>query len=134
MSFDITVTPLSGLHLEMPEEDSLLDVWFEQSKKMWLYDSFLGGVGTVGEYWCSPAKRLGLPFLARIYQDGLKVSATEELEQLSKELDTLEAHWHTLKFPEWPPNFLEFRLLEPMGYFREALCVALEHRAVLIVS
>lgn len=134
MSFDITVKPLDGLELEMPEDDSLLDEWIEQSQKTWLYDNFLGGDGTVFEYWYAPAKRLGLPLLTKIYHEGLSISATEGLEQLSKELHTLEAHWHTLKLPEWPPDFKESYLLERMGVFREAIQVALEQRGCLIVS
>jgi len=134
MSFYIVVKPLAELEPEMPEDDSLFDEWIEQCQKWWLYDNPLGADGTVGEYWCIPAKRLGLPLLAQIYHEGLSVSTPEELEQLSRELDTLEAHWHTLSLPEWPPNFLESRLLERMGFFREAVQVALEQRGCLIVS
>jgi len=118
----------------MPEDDSLIDEWLEQIQKTWLYDNPLGAVGTVGEYWCTPAKRLGLFLLAKISDEGLSVSTSEELEQLSKELDTLETHWHTLTLPEWPPNFLESRLLERMEFFREAIQVALERKGLLSVG
>ena len=131
MSFYIVVKPLAELEPEMPEDDSLLDEWLEQIQQTWFYDNPLGGDGTVAEYWCGPAERLGLPLLAQIYQQGLRISNQEKLKQLSRELDTLEAHWHTLSLPEWPPDFKESYLLERMGFFREAIRVALEHKGLL---
>ena len=133
MSFLIIVEPLDIPAPEMPQDNFLLGEWFEQLRAWWLYEKHLGDFQTMSEYWFLPSKQLGLTLMS-FMDERIEISAPEELEQFSKELDTLEAHWHTLRLPEWPPDFLETRLLEPMRFLREAICVALEHRAVLIGS
>lgn len=46
----------------------------------------------MGEWWSRPAARLGLPLLARAYDEGLKVHG-QELVALRREVEALSAYW-----------------------------------------
>jgi hypothetical protein len=60
-------------------------------------------VRAVRQYWSDPAKKLGLPLIASIYEQGFYVACEwcgAELDQLSAEIGRLEVYWQKLPLAE----------------------------------
>ena len=138
MSFRVYIT-IPHEEIPPPSDPSKFDAWLEECNKFSLYDAPLGADGTVYDFWSSIARQLGLPLITSIYEHGLKIESTEELNRLEEELNALENYWksHHLEDPDPKSairDFLEEHLQERMEYFRTAVKLAKEHRAILSVS
>ncbi|WP_158578450.1 hypothetical protein [Spongiactinospora rosea] len=57
-----------------------------------LYENALGGAATVREHWIAPARRLGLPILARLATEDVTVRHTD-LDTLAAEVVRLSQDW-----------------------------------------
>jgi len=98
-----------------------------------LFVAPLGNESAVYEWWSAPAEALGLPLLASIYEYGFRHGirwANGQLKRAHAEVVQLEAHWKSAGLPD---DQLAMRL-ERSGYLREALTIAQEHRAVVIIT
>jgi hypothetical protein len=114
-----------------------------------LYHKPLGADDTIFGYWHLPACDLGLPLVAQIYHEGIEVHG-EQLDKLSEELQTLNAHWLTTgagKASQIPHNVADARgsvslgyvwvsdhLQERLGFVREAIRIARESAGVIEIS
>jgi hypothetical protein len=73
--------------------------WCKQAENLCEFEAPLGSESAVRMYWSVPARELGLPLLASIYDDGFHRAcewASVDLDRLSIELGKLVAHWSTL--------------------------------------
>jgi hypothetical protein len=129
-------------HLEfinqVPDNDDDMDKWIEECEKLNLYEAPLDAGAVVYEYWSKIAHHLHLPLIAAIYNEGLKLYASE-VPALEIEMDRLERYWEENELSgvetfEWDQNSAKKDLKEPLNYLREAAKVAERNRAVLIVS
>jgi hypothetical protein len=140
MSFHISV--VLAKHLEfinrVPDNDDEIDEWIEECEKLNLYDAPLDAGAVVYEYWSKIAHHLHLPLIAAIYNEGLKLQASE-VPALEIEMEKLERYWEENELKgvetfEWDQNSAKKDLKERLAYLREAAEVAKRNRAVLIVS
>ena len=140
MSFDLTVVPIEWANSTPPDPATPeYDVWQRCQETACLFAARLGADGTVGLYWSGIARTLDLPLLAGIYECGLRLDSTSELETLALELDEIESGWQSMELPDpghrsWLRGQVREHLAERLASFREALRVAMHHGAVLIVS
>ena len=138
MSFRVYVN-IPHEDIPVPDDPSKLDAWLEEHGKFSIYDEPLGADSTVYKFWSSIADQVGLPMIASIYNQGLSIKDPEELDRLERELNELESYWksHHLEDPNPKSGIrdcLEEHLWERMGYFRQAIKIAREHKAILGVS
>jgi hypothetical protein len=137
MSFSISVS-LPHNEVPMPADPDEMDVWLIENNKYVLFEESLGGDHAVYHFWSGIATTLALPMIASIYSHGLQVERPELLILLERELDELEVYWNTHDLVDPSPvsairNDVKEHLTERMNYFREAIKIAREHRAVLMV-
>jgi hypothetical protein len=139
MSFHISVVLPEHLECinQVPANDDDMDKWIEECEKLNLYEAPLDAGGVVYEYWSKIAHHLHLPLIAAIYNEGLKLHASE-LPALEIEMEKLARYWEENELPgvetfEWDQNSAKKELKERLNYLREAAEVAKRNRAVLIV-
>ena len=140
MSFHINVVLPEHLEFinQVPENDDDIDKWMEECEKLNLYDAPLDAGAVVYDYWSKIADHLHLPLLAAIYNDGLKLFASE-VPALESELEQLERHWQENELAgverfNWDQASAKKDLKERLNYLREAAEVAKRNRGVLIIS
>ena len=90
------------------------------------------------EYWSKIAHHLHLPLIAGIYNEGLRLYASE-VPALEIEMEKLERYWEENELVgvetfEWDQDSAKKDLKERLNRLREAGKVAKTNRAVLIVS
>jgi len=140
MSFDLCVIPHQQANSKPPDPSSdEFDAWQHRMDEAYLFDAPLGADQTVWLYWSGVARTLDLPLLARIYELGLRLDTPSELDAVASELDRIEAGWQSLELPDPGPlsalrGYLREHLSERLAFFREAIRIAREHGAVLLVS
>jgi hypothetical protein len=131
------------LYAEYSTEDErllALDKLQRECAKLDLFSEPFGGDYTVGKYWSGMAGKLGLPMLASLYEHGLKLETEGQMEELGHELDVLEAYWdsHIYELLDEPISGIHGQerehLGEQMGYLREAIRIAKENGATLVIS
>lgn len=140
MSFHISVVSPQNLEFinRVPDDASDMDKWIEQCEKLNLYDAPLDAGGVVFEYWSGIARRLQLPLIGSLYDEGLRLNSSE-LPELEVEMEKLERYWEenelvgVEKF-EWDQASAKKDLKERLSYLREAVDVTRRNRAVLIIS
>lgn len=137
MSFSISVS-LPHDEVPMPADSDEMNAWLAENNNYVLFEGPLGGDHTIYHFWSSIATELALPIIASIYNHGLQVERPEVLILLERELDELEFYWNTHDLVDPSPvsairNGVKERLTERMNYFRGAIKIAREHRAVLTV-
>ena len=152
MAFGITVHRRADDALYRSEPDvrsESFDRWIKECQDRWVYEDPLGADGTVFEQWHVPAHHLKLPLLGSIYHHGLRVAGTQ-LEELSRELDALEAFWDQTDYSAATPLSyhtivpggaeevrsvpLRDHLQERLGYLREAIRIAQDCDGVIGIS
>lgn len=111
-----------------------------------IYTNAFGGGGTVFQYWSTPAKQLGLPLIAAIYNEACTWSG-HDLQRIVRELVVLEAYWEHEGYEGHEPytsmgsasgvtnvmSTLE-HLQERAGHLRTAVQLATEHHGSVSVS
>ncbi|MFN2512973.1 MAG: hypothetical protein ABR568_16325 [Pyrinomonadaceae bacterium] len=139
MSFHISVVLPEHLEFinQAPDNVDEIDSWIEEWQKRNLYDAPLDAGGVIYEYWSKIANHLHLPLIAAIYNEGLKLYASE-VPALEIEMAKLERYWEENELAgvetfEWDQNSAKKDLKERLNYLREAAEVAKRNRAVLIV-
>jgi hypothetical protein len=125
------------------------DAWAQRCSDLTIFDEALGAGATIFDYWSTPASQLGLRLLARMYDDGLRISGAE-LDELARELDVLERHWSTLRLDRegtttiheqradgsWVTTQIPFEadLHERLGHVRVAIGIAKREPGLLLIS
>jgi hypothetical protein len=139
MAFSISVVLPEHLEFinQVPDNDDDMDKWIEECEKLNLYEAPLDAGAVVYEYWSKIAHHLHLPLIAAIYNEGLKLYASE-VPALEIEMEKLERYWEENELAgvetfEWDQNSAKKDLKERLNYLREAAEVAKRNRAVLIV-
>jgi hypothetical protein len=139
MGFSISVVLPEHLEFvnQAPDNDNDMDQWIEEGEKLNLYEAPLDAGGVVYEYWSKIAHDLHLPLIAAIYNEGLKLYASE-VPALEIEMEKLEQYWEENELPgvetfEWDQDSAKKDLKQRLNYLREAVEVAKRNRAVLIV-
>src|SRR5688572_14300465 len=101
MSFDLSVLPVDL------KDDPLVDgeCWdpaelVARHEAAVLFEAPLGSDAFVGIYWSGIATTLDLPLLSRIYESGLRLQGTRDLDAVARELDRIEAAWESMELPE----------------------------------
>ncbi|HEY3418777.1 MAG TPA: hypothetical protein VGM23_18025 [Armatimonadota bacterium] len=139
MAFHISVYRASDLaFVQHPQHDvgsDAFDAWTDEVDTLTLYENPLGAGDTIHRYWSAPAETLGLPIIARLYNDGLVV-LPPQFQQLDDELIRLEQYWETLDWSQEaqggnPP--FSSHLREHAGYVHEAIRIARSHGGVILV-
>lgn len=140
MSFSIGVYLPEHLEFinQVPEHPDDMDAWIEECEKLKLYDAPLDAGAVVYEYWSKIAHHLHLPLLGAIYNEGVKLFASE-VPALEGEMEQLERYWEENELIgverfEWDQDSAKRDLKERLNYLREAAEVTKRDRAVLIIS
>jgi len=140
MSFHISVVLPEHLEFinQVPGNDDDMDKWIEECEKLNLYDAPLDAGAVMYEYWSKIAHHLHLPLIAGIYNEGLRLYASE-VPALEIEMEKLERYWEENELVgvetfEWDQDSAKKDLKERLNRLREAGKVAKTNRAVLIVS
>jgi hypothetical protein len=103
--------------------------WEKERAKFILYEGPLGADSTVGVFWSGIAHKIGLPLLASIYNEGLRLVSPDEIARFEKELETLQEYGDTHKLDDLYPGSgtddqIRDHLKERLGNVREAIRIA----------
>lgn len=109
------------------------DGWQVQDGAEPLYDEPLGSESAIRESWSTPAAQLGLPLLAKIYEQGFYQGirwSGEQLSTVTAELDRLESHWLASE----PSAEILSDLQERALFVREAVAIAAECGGWVVIT
>lgn len=71
-----------------------VDAWLEDERKFNVFEAPIASDRLFYLYYAAIASELGLPLLTRTYEQGLTLSAEDDLRQLLHEVECIEAEWH----------------------------------------
>jgi hypothetical protein len=74
-------------------DSSEYEAWLAACDRALLFDDRLGSGASIGTLWSQPAQAIGLPLIARIYNDESLEVSRPDLQSLDGELDRLVEHW-----------------------------------------
>ena len=127
MSFSVSVRDKFE-DMPLPDDPDEIDAWMEKRNEQEIYDAPVASDGIFFEFWHLPAVKLKLELLSSIYQDGLMVKSSEELNKLDEEIDDLTKYWN-----ENVSNISNTNLIERANNVKRAIRLAREDNKYLII-